>query len=31
MTLDAGTYFVVVDGHQGKNEGVFTLESKVVK
>jgi hypothetical protein len=30
-TLDAGTYFVVVDGHQGKNEGSFTLESKVVK
>ena len=30
-TLDAGTYFVVVDGHQGKNEGVFTLESKVLK
>lgn len=30
-TLDAGTYFVVVDGHQGKNEGAFTLESKVFK
>jgi len=31
VTLDAGTYFVVVDGHQGKNEGPFTLESKVVR
>ncbi len=31
VTLDAGTYFVVVDGHQGKNEGTFTLESKVLK
>jgi hypothetical protein len=30
-TLDAGTYFVVVDGHQGKNEGPFTLEARVVK
>jgi hypothetical protein len=30
-TLDAGTYYVVVDGHQGKNEGAFVLESKVVK
>ncbi len=30
-TLDPGTYFVVVDGHQGKNEGVFTLEAKLVK
>jgi hypothetical protein len=24
--LDAGTYFVVVDGHEGKNEGAFTLD-----
>ncbi len=30
-TLDAGTYYVVVDGHQGKNEGPFTLESKVIR
>ncbi len=30
-TLDPGTYYVVVDGHQGKNEGAFTLESKVLK
>jgi hypothetical protein len=30
-TLDAGTYYVVVDGHQGKNEGPFTLEAKAVK
>ncbi|MDF2693545.1 MAG: hypothetical protein K0S65_1928, partial [Labilithrix sp.] len=30
-TLDAGTYFVVVDGHQGKNEGAFVLESKAMK
>jgi hypothetical protein len=30
-TLDAGTYFVVVDGHSGKNEGPFTLEYKLVK
>lgn len=30
-TLDAGAYFVVVDGHQGKNEGIFTLEAKVIK
>ncbi len=30
-TLDAGTYYVVVDGHQAKNEGTYTLEAKVVK
>lgn len=30
-TLDAGTYFVVVDGHQARNEGAFTLEYKVLK
>ncbi|MBX3189368.1 MAG: hypothetical protein KF819_20260 [Labilithrix sp.] len=29
--LDAGTYFVVVDGHQGKNEGPFTLEYRTLK
>jgi hypothetical protein len=29
-TLDPGTYFVVVEGHQSKNEGPFTLEYKVV-
>lgn len=30
-TLDAGTYFVVVDGHQGKHEGPFTLTARAVK
>jgi hypothetical protein len=30
-TLDAGTYFVVVDGHQAHNEGPFTLEYRVLK
>lgn len=30
-TLDAGTYWVVVDGHQARNEGAFTLEYRVVK
>ena len=30
-TLDAGTYFVVVDGHEGKNEGAFTLDYRLVK
>jgi hypothetical protein len=30
-TLDAGTYFVVVDGHTSKNEGTFTLEYKTLK
>lgn len=29
-TLEPGTYFVVVDGHQSKNEGAFTLEYKLV-
>jgi hypothetical protein len=31
VTLDAGTYWVVVDGHQGKHEGAFTLELKEVR
>lgn len=30
-TLDAGTYFVVVDGHQARNEGAYTLEFKTAK
>jgi hypothetical protein len=30
-TLDAGTYFVLVDGHQGKNEGAYTLEYRVLR
>lgn len=30
-TVDAGTYYVVVDGHQGKNEGPFTLEAKAIR
>ncbi len=30
-TLEAGTYFVLVDGDKSKNEGVFTLEYKVLK
>ncbi|MBX3234392.1 MAG: hypothetical protein KIT84_38200 [Labilithrix sp.] len=29
-TLPAGTYFVVVDGHQGRNEGTFTLEARAM-
>lgn len=29
-TLDAGTYFVLVDGHAGANEGQFTLDYKVL-
>jgi hypothetical protein len=29
-TVDAGTYYVVVDGHLGKNEGPFTLEAKAI-
>ena len=29
--VEPGTYFVVVDGHQGKNEGTFTLEARVQK
>jgi hypothetical protein len=31
MTLDAGAYYVVVDGHAKGNEGAFTLEYKVLK
>jgi hypothetical protein len=31
VTLDPGTYFVVVDGHLAKNEGPFTLEAREVK
>ena len=27
-TLDPGTYFVIVDGHAGGNEGQFTLDYK---
>jgi hypothetical protein len=30
-TLDPGTYWVVVDGHQAKNEGAYTLEYRVLK
>lgn len=30
-TLDAGTYFVLVDGDKSKNEGAYTLEYKVTK
>jgi hypothetical protein len=30
-TLDAGTYFVVVDGHQAKNEGAYRLEYRTLK
>ena len=30
-TLEAGTYFVLVDGDKSKNEGAFTLEYKVLK
>ncbi len=30
-TLDAGSYWVVVDGHAGKNEGAFTLEYGLAK
>lgn len=29
-TLEPGTYFVVVDGHQTKNEGAYTLEYKLM-
>ncbi len=29
-TLDPGTYFVIVDGHAGGNEGQFTLEYKTL-
>jgi hypothetical protein len=31
LTLDPGTYYVVVDGHARGNEGAFTLEYKVLK
>jgi hypothetical protein len=31
VALEAGTYFVVVDGHQAKNEGAYTLEYRVLK
>lgn len=31
VALDAGTYFVVVDGHQARNEGAYTLEYRVLK
>ena len=30
-TLDAGSYFVLVDGHATGNEGAFTLEYAIVK
>ena len=30
-TLEAGTYYVVVDGHQKGNEGPFTLEYEVLR
>lgn len=30
-TLDAGTYWVVVDGHQARNEGAYSLEYRVLK
>ena len=30
-TLPAGTYYAVVDGHQSKNEGAFTLEYRILK
>jgi len=30
-TLDAGTYFAVVDGHQARNEGAYTLELKTTR
>ena len=30
-TLEAGTYWVIVDGHQAKNEGAFTLEYRTLK
>ncbi len=30
-TLDPGTYFVVVDGHQARNEGAYTLEYRIMK
>jgi hypothetical protein len=30
-TLEPGTYFVVVDGHQARNEGAYTLEYRILK
>jgi hypothetical protein len=30
-TLDAGTYYVLVDGHASGNEGSFSLEYKVIR
>lgn len=30
MTLEAGTFYVVVDGHGQGEEGPFTLEYKTV-
>ena len=30
-SLDAGTYFVHVDGHASGNEGAFSLEYKVLR
>ncbi len=30
-TLEAGTYWVIVDGHQGRNEGAYTLEYRALK
>jgi hypothetical protein len=30
-TLEPGTYYVVVDGHQSRNEGTYTLEYRVLK
>ena len=29
--LDPGTYYVLVDGHRGAQEGAYTLEYKTVK
>jgi hypothetical protein len=31
VTLDAGTYYVLVDGHQSGNEGPFSLTYKVIR
>jgi hypothetical protein len=30
-TLEPGTYWAIVDGHQAKNEGTYTLEYRVLK
>jgi hypothetical protein len=30
-TLDAGTYYVLVDGHAAGNEGTYSLEYKVIR